>query len=94
LKCYPPEPKVDRGEKFKQYRKIESLQEYVVVEAESMGVEIYRLNAAQKWELTPYFLERNGSTESLMVDFVSVDFQCAIAAIYEDIDFPTEPTSP
>jgi len=84
----------DRGEKFKQYRKIESLQEYVVVEAESMGVEIYRLNAAKKWELTPYFLERNGSTESLMVDFVSVDFQCAIAAIYEDIDFPTEPTSP
>lgn len=84
----------DRGKKFKQYRKIECLQEYVVVEAESMGVEIYRLNASQKWELSPYFPETNGPAESFMVDFTSVGFQCAIAAIYEDIEFPMEPQSP
>jgi len=84
----------DRGEKFRQYRQLESLQEYVLVDAETMGVEIYRLNAAQKWELTPYFPETNGAGESLIVDFTSVDFQCAIAAIYEDIGLPAEPTSP
>jgi len=38
----------DRGEKFRQYRQLDSLQEYVLVDTESMGVEIYRLNAAQK----------------------------------------------
>lgn len=82
----------DRGEKFRQYRQLESLQEYVLVDAETMGVEIYRLNAAQKWELTPYFPESNESIKSLIIDFVSVNFQCAIAAIYEDIEFSSDST--
>jgi len=81
----------DRGEKFRQYRQLDTLQEYVLVDAERMGVEVYRLNTAQKWELTPYFPETNGQAESLMVNFFSIDVQCAIAAIYEDVDFSEEP---
>ena len=75
----------DRGEKFKQYRKIDTLEEYVLVNAESRGVEVYRLNAHGKWELTPYDLE--AETEPLMVTFESLNFECAIAAIYEAVEF-------
>ena len=79
----------DRGEKFKQYRKISSLKEYGLVNTENMGVDIYRLNAAGKWELTPYFSEVENEATSLFVDFASVDFKCAIADIYEDMElFP------
>ena len=54
-----------------------------------MGVDIYRLNAAGKWELTPYFSEVENEATSLFVDFASVDFKCAIADIYEDMElFP------
>ena len=84
----------DRGEKFKQYRKIDSLKEYGLVNADTMGVDIYRLNAAGKWELTPYFPETESEASSLFVDFASVDFKCAIADIYEDVEFFPEPSQP
>ena len=44
----------DRGDKFKSYRRLKTLQEYVLVDAEKMGVEGYRRNDRGKWELTAY----------------------------------------
>ncbi len=44
----------DRGGKFAQYRRIESLQEYVLIGSDRITVEIFRLNERGKWELTPY----------------------------------------
>lgn len=82
----------DRGEKFKRYRNIETLQEYVLVNADSMGVEIYRLNAAGKWELTPYFPE--AEPEPITVDFASLNFQCKLTDIYEEVEFLPEPSAP
>lgn len=75
----------DRGEKFKQYRKIDTLQEYALVNADSISVDVYRLNDAGKWELTPYNLDTD-SSDLMRVEFTSVDWQGAIAAIYEEVN--------
>ena len=44
----------DRGEKFKLYRDIKTLKEYILVDSESIHIEIFRLNANSHWELEEY----------------------------------------
>ena len=44
----------DRGEKFKLYRDIAALKEYILVDSESMHIEIFRLNKNDHWELEEY----------------------------------------
>ena len=44
----------DRGDKFKLYRDIPTLKEYVLVDSESLSVEIFRLNESNHWELEEY----------------------------------------
>ncbi|MCA2881641.1 MAG: Uma2 family endonuclease [Microcystis sp. M046S1] len=70
----------NRGGKFARYRQLSSLSEYVLVGSESIGVEAFRLNDRGKWELTPY-------GEGDLVQFASIDFECAITTIYEDVEF-------
>jgi Uma2 family endonuclease len=41
----------DRGEKFAHYRRIPSLMEYVLVSQKKTRIEVWRRNAAGKWEL-------------------------------------------
>lgn len=77
----------DRGKKFRQYRRIASLKEYILVNSDSMGVECYRLNPQGKWELTPYFPDP--ATPSPTVEFAIVEFSCALDLIYEDVEFFT-----
>jgi Uma2 family endonuclease len=74
----PTTASFDRGNKFADYRTVETLQEYVVINQERIGVECYRRNAEGRWELYPY-----GVGEE--VRLASVDFQCPIAQIYEDV---------
>jgi Uma2 family endonuclease len=81
----------DRGDKFRNYRRIETLKEYVLIEADRMNVECYRLNEKGKWELTPYSPEEateNGT--ELEVQLTSVDFRCPISLLYEDVVFPED----
>lgn len=81
----------DRGTKFQHYRQIDTLKEYVLINAEKMYVECYRLNEKNKWELTPYALEETAHNPTeLSVEFASVNFQCPIALLYEDVVFPEE----
>ncbi|MEG4507167.1 Uma2 family endonuclease [Microcoleus sp. F6_B4] len=78
----------DRGKKFKHYRQIETLKEYVLIEADRMNVECYRINEKGKWELTAYSLETTTANDTeLEVDFTSVDFHCPISLLYEDVVF-------
>ncbi|MEB3125181.1 MAG: Uma2 family endonuclease [Synechococcales bacterium] len=70
----------NRGGKFARYRQLSSLSEYVLVGSESIDAEAFRINEPGKWELTPY-------GEGDLVQFTSIDFECAIAAIYEDVEF-------
>jgi Uma2 family endonuclease len=44
----------DRGDKFKLYRDIASLKEYILVDAASVLVEVFRINANGHWELEEY----------------------------------------
>ncbi len=75
----------DRGKKFKHYRQIETLKEYVLIDADKINVECYRLNEKGKWELTSYSLEEMGT--EVEVQLTSVDFSCPISLLYEDVVF-------
>ncbi len=44
----------DRGEKFALYRDIPTLKEYILIDAQSVRVEVYRLNERSNWELQEY----------------------------------------
>ncbi|MGH8001796.1 MAG: Uma2 family endonuclease [Brasilonema sp.] len=81
----------DRGKKFRHYRRIDTLKEYILIEADKMNVECYRLNEKGKWELTSYSIEEmtEDGTE-LEVQLISVDFRCPISLLYEDVVFPED----
>ncbi len=70
----------DRGNKFARYRKLETLQEYVLVESTTIGVECFWRNAEGLWVLHPY---EAGDT----VTFESIGFSLAIEALYRQVRF-------
>ncbi|MEH2382911.1 MAG: Uma2 family endonuclease [Nostoc sp.] len=86
FKCYPSliievlsesTESFDRGKKFASYRHLESLQEYVLISTDEMSIECFRRNQEGNWVLYLY--------EEEEMHLASVDFRCAIAAIYEDV---------
>jgi Uma2 family endonuclease len=44
----------DRGTKFNLYRDIPTLKEYMLIDTEKIGVEVFRINAHNQWELQEY----------------------------------------
>jgi Uma2 family endonuclease len=44
----------DRGVKFKLYRDIPNLKEYILIDSESIGIEVFRVNEHGHWELEEY----------------------------------------
>jgi Uma2 family endonuclease len=68
----------DRGGKFKLYRRLASLQEYVLVGSESQSVEVFRRNPSGSWEFMAY-------GEGDEVTLSSIDLTVAIGAFYEDV---------
>ena len=50
----PSTKSYDRGDKFKLYRDIASLQEYILIDSESVLVEAFRVNNESHWELEEY----------------------------------------
>ncbi|MEI7456480.1 MAG: Uma2 family endonuclease [Nitrosomonadales bacterium] len=67
----------DRGAKFAAYRKIESLEEYVLVDVDRKGVESFRRQADGRWLL------RDFAEEDRCV-FESVALTMTMARIFED----------
>ncbi|MCY7279189.1 MAG: Uma2 family endonuclease, partial [Phormidesmis sp. CAN_BIN44] len=61
----------DRGNKFAQYRRLDSLKEYVLISSNSVNVEVFCLNQNGKWEFTSY-------GEGDEVHLTSVDLTVAI----------------
>jgi predicted nucleotidyltransferase len=81
----------DRDQKFRHYRQIETLKKYVLIEADRMNIEYYRINEKGKWELTAYSLEATTAKDTeLEVNFPSVDFRCPISLMF----FPKSRTMP
>lgn len=50
----PSTKSYDRGEKFRLYRDIPSLKVYILVDSESVALEVFRINGSGHWELEEY----------------------------------------
>lgn len=70
----------DRGGKFAQYRNLATLQEYVLLEVEKVGVERFRRTSSNRWEYQTY-------TTGEEVEFESINFRCAMELLYESVRF-------
>ncbi|TVQ60817.1 MAG: Uma2 family endonuclease [Spirulina sp. DLM2.Bin59] len=74
----PSTASYDRGAKLKYYRQIASLKEYVLVDSESMAVELYRRGEGKMWLYYTY-----GEGEAIALE--SIEFECPIALLYEGV---------
>jgi Uma2 family endonuclease len=71
----------DRGGKFRLYRDVPSLKEYVLIDSESISVEIFRINPQGNWELEEH--RSIGDTWSLP----TVGFSLPLKEVYEGQNF-------
>ncbi|HEX5154914.1 MAG TPA: Uma2 family endonuclease [Parafilimonas sp.] len=69
----------DRGEKFKLYRDIPALKEYILVDSESIHLEVFRLNEKNHWELEEY----DNANETLPIKAINENI--LISGIYEGV---------
>ncbi len=69
----------DRAEKFHNYRKLDSLEDYVLVAQDCQRVEIYSRSRA--WDLA-LFTDDNDS-----FSFDSIGLSLSLAEIYQDVEF-------
>jgi Uma2 family endonuclease len=69
----------DRGTKFKLYRDIPSLKEYVLVDSESVSIEHYAINKDGKWQLNEY----KTLDAEVMLNNVSITLD--MQEIYQDV---------
>jgi len=72
----------DRGEKFKLYRDIPTIKEYILVDSENIGIEIYRVNEREHWEL-----EELKKMEDILL-IKTVQQSVPLTEIYEGTEFP------
>ena len=68
----------NRVDRFALYRQVTSLQEYVLVGTDPIGLDVYRLSEGGEWELSSY---QSGD----VVELKSVNFTCEIDRVYEDL---------
>lgn len=69
----------DRGGKFKLYRRSSSLQDYVLVSADKIELDLYR-KSGEKWEILNYFAGD-------LVELESINFTFPIEQLYQGIKF-------
>ncbi|MGL5192527.1 MAG: Uma2 family endonuclease [Chroococcales cyanobacterium] len=68
----------DRGDKFADYRQIETLKEYVLVNQTRPSVECFRLNEMGRWELYSY-------QDPKQILLTSLNLFIDMATLYEDV---------
>ncbi len=76
----PSTEAIDRGIKFAKYRQSSTLQEYVLVQVEQSGVEMFRRNEQGQWVLSEYALG-----DRLYLESVGVEL--AISDLYRQVQF-------
>ena len=76
----------DRGKKFTNYRQLETLKEYVLIQADEIGVECFRLNQEGLWVLHSY-----GKGDVLNLD--SVGLTIPMEKLYRQVNFTLEENS-
>ncbi|MBT9313135.1 Uma2 family endonuclease [Leptothoe kymatousa] len=75
----------DRGDKFRDYRALESLDEYVLVSQNIVAVEVFRRNASGQWVLSTYEVGDS-------IHLQSIDMTVDVAELYEDVEFEPSPS--
>ena len=78
----PSTKNYDRGEKFKLYRDIPTLKEYILIDSESINVEAFYINENGNWELNEYKI----ISETLQLRSVQISLD--LREIYEGVKFP------
>lgn len=79
----PSTEAVDRGKKFSSYRQFPTLQEYVLVEVDRPGVEVFRRNERGEWVFSDYGLDDR-------LYLKSVDVEIAVSQLYRKVNFDRE----
>jgi Uma2 family endonuclease len=77
----PSSKNYDRGEKFRLYREIPSLKEYILIDSESVGVENFYINEHGNWEL------KEIKDIEATLQFRSIDVPVGLKEIYEGTKF-------
>ena len=76
----PSTESFDRGFKFSQYRKFETLQEYVLVQVDQPIVEVFQRNEQGQWVFFEY-----GLSDRLFLK--SVNVEVSVSDLYRQIQF-------
>jgi Uma2 family endonuclease len=71
----------DRGGKFAAYRRLPSLEEYVLIDSRARSVEVFRRHP-EGWILQPV-------PEDGRLELLSLGFDCGLDEIYEDVALAT-----
>jgi Uma2 family endonuclease len=75
----PSTKNYDRREKFKLYRDIITLKEYILVDSESIHLQVFRLNENNHWELEEYDSLGN------LLHIKAIDENILLSEIYEGV---------
>ncbi|MBC5795065.1 Uma2 family endonuclease [Sphaerospermopsis sp. LEGE 00249] len=73
----------DKGEKFRYYLTIPSLQEYILIDSERIYVERYSRGEGRMWLYYPY-------TTGDIITLSSIEFEFPIELLYEGVELETE----
>lgn len=71
----------DRGQKFKYYRSIPELKEYILIEQYQYGIEQFAKNQEGKWVLTELENEQD------ILKLESISWEISLTDIYEKVNF-------
>lgn len=80
----PSTESYDRGKKFKAYRQLPSLQEYILVSQESASIGRYVRTTADRWELS------DATGLDAMITLSTIDCPLALTNVYENVTFDDE----
>ena len=73
----------DRGEKFRRYRQLESLQEYILISQNQVHVEHY-LRQGKQWVLSEFSAPEN------VLPLASIEAELSLNQIYRFVEFETD----
>jgi Uma2 family endonuclease len=72
----------DRGSKFASYRKLPSLEEYLLIDQNDYYIELFRRQNGDEWVL----MTRSGA--EAVIELHSIDFSGSLVDFYEDVRWP------
>ena len=82
----PSTETIDRGRKFNEYRRLDSLRHYILVNQHEMLVEHFARQDGGRWLMSPL-------TGTDLLRLADIGLELPVSAIYERVEFPPEADS-